>query len=330
MKKQLSSYPKYLINFKTMTALALSTLFMGPLATATSNDLLMRETSPQRTHTTGSKISSSQADLSSIEKRALTLKKISSFQDGPNCFNASLNTLGYKNQLLYTSDIEFSYYLKHHCRQIPFEKSKLLPTSILTYQSSAEYLDHSAVVLRNNQIIEKNSLYGSKHKTVLNDHNPGKYLIHGLDKSIFFARLSPNATMVKAYSCDSSQKVTTENAQLIQKNADLSKLIEMQNYLASLTALTDKATLTYLLNEKLVNKAQELNLAEIFARKSTIARVNHFKLGLMESIAYQWNLLNCSEAYAKYDECYAPENQRSIGALDFLYPLIFEYRKLVK
>lgn len=65
------------------------------------------------------------------------------------------------------------------------------------------------------------------------------------------------------------------------------------------------------------------------AEKNSNAQINHFKLGLLESAAYQWNLLNCSDAYAKYDDCYAPQNQRSINTLDRLYQQIFDFRTQV-
>ncbi len=261
--------------------------------------------------------------------RANQLAKEKVFQDGPNCFNTSLISLGYSDKKVFTSVPEIKYYLKYHCKEIAFNPRSLEPNTILTYTGPNGYLEHTAVALTNSKILEKNSLYGAKHNEVYLDKYPGRYLIQNLRQSIFFGKddsLSGKAG--KAYRCESDSKVLIAKQNLL-KNSDIKRLSDFLDYISNLTEIKDTKLLEEKINNDLLKKYEDLKISETISEKSPHTQINHFKLGLLESAAYQWNLLNCSDAYAKYDDCYAPQNQRSISVLDRLYQQIFEFRTQV-
>lgn len=261
--------------------------------------------------------------------RANQLSKEKIFQDGPNCFNTSLLSLGYSDKKVFTSVPEIKYYLKYHCKEIPFNPKSLESNTLLTYTGPNNYLDHTAVALSSQKIIEKNSLYGSKHAEVYMDKYPGRYLIQNLQQSIFFGKDdSLRGKAGKAYRCDSEAKVLATKQNLL-KNNDIKRISDFLDYISVLTTIKDTKVLEEKINNDLLKKYDELKISETLNQKSTHPQVNHFKLGILESAAYQWNLLNCSDAYAKYDDCYAPQNQKSISTLERLYQQIYEFRAQV-
>ncbi len=261
--------------------------------------------------------------------RATQLVKEKVFQDGPNCFNTSLLALGYTDKKVFTSAPEIKYYIKYHCKEISFKAKTLEPNTLLTYTGNSNYLEHTAIALTNSKIIEKNSLYGAKHSEVFMDKYPGRYLVQNLQQSIFFGKDdSLYGKAGKAYRCESESKVLATKQALL-KNNEIKRLSDFLDYISTLTAIKDTKVLEEKINNDLLKKYEDLRISETMAEKNSNAQINHFKLGLLESAAYQWNLLNCSDAYAKYDDCYAPQNQRSINTLDRLYQQIFDFRTQV-
>ncbi|MFM6928645.1 MAG: hypothetical protein ACKOX6_09280 [Bdellovibrio sp.] len=262
---------------------------------------------------------------------AKSLAKETRLQDGANCFNTSLYTLGFTKLKAYTHQSEFDYYVKFHCREVGFTFNKLTTDSLLTYIDGNQQPVHAAIALDSTNIIEKNSLYGSKHKEVYGDNSPGKYLIHPIGSSIFFQKLLTNKDDGKghAYLCqpkDIVQKITKE----FLKDEGTNNISQFLTYLAGLTEIKDRKRLEKKLNNELLEKYRALKIKEHLAYISGNSQLDNYKLGIMESAAYQWNLLNCTEAYEKYEDCYAPEVQASINTLDDLYRSIFAYRDYVK
>lgn len=252
-------------------------------------------------------------------------------QDGPNCFNTSLYTLGFTQLKAYAHQSEFDYYLKFHCREVSFNINKLTSESLLTYTENNQQPVHAAVALDKKTIIEKNSLYGSKHQEVYGDNAPGKYLIHPISNSIFFQKLITNKDDGKghAYLCQSKEKVQRITQEFL-KDEGTGNIYKFLTYLAALTEIKDRKILEQKLNKDLLEKYRSLKIKEHLAYISGNKQLDNYKLGIMESAAYQWNILNCTDAYEKYEECYAPEVQASITTLEDLYRSIFTYRDYVK
>ncbi|MGE5085378.1 MAG: hypothetical protein ACM3MG_03700 [Bacillota bacterium] len=268
---------------------------------------------------------------SSTLATATSLSKETRLQDGANCFNTSLYTLGFTQLKIYAHQSEFDYYVKFHCREVSFNINKLTSDSLLSYSDNNNQTIHAAVALDTKNIIEKNSLYGSKHKQIYGDNAPGKYLIHPIADSIFFKNLISNKNdgTGHAYICQSKELVQKVTKQFL-KDEGTRNISQFLTYLASLTEIKDRKALEKKLNKNLLEKYRSLKIKEYLGYTSGNNQLDSFKLGLMESAAYQWNLLNCTEAYDKYEECYAPEVQASIDALEDLYPSIFAYRDYVK
>lgn len=262
---------------------------------------------------------------------AKSLAKEIRLQDGANCFNTSLYTLGFTQLKSYTHQSEFDYYVKFHCREIGFNINKLTSDSLLTYTDSNQQPLHAAVALDTKNIIEKNSLYGSKHKEVYGDRAPGKYLIHPIVSSVFFKKLIVNKDDGKghAYLCQSKKEVQKTTQEFL-KDEGTRNIYQFLSYIASLTEIKDRKLLESKLNNDLLEKSRSLKIKEHLTYISGNKQLDTYKLGIMESAAYQWNLLNCTDAYDKYEECYAPEVQASINALEDLYRSIFTYRDYVK
>lgn len=275
--------------------------------------------------------SSLASPASLVLTNAKNLAKETRYQDGANCFNTSLNTLGFTQLKSYTHQSEFDYYVKFHCREVAFNINKLTSDSLLTYTDNNQRPLHAAVALDAKNIIEKNSLYGSKHKEVYGDKAPGKYLVHPIANSIFFKKLIGNQDEGKghAYLCQSKKQVQ-KITQSFLKDEGTNNVYQFLSYLAALTEIKDRKTLEAKLNSDLLEKYRSLKIKEHLAYISGDKQLDNYKLGIMESAAYQWNLLNCTEAYDKYEECYAPEVQTSINALEDLYRSVFAYRDFVK
>jgi len=267
---------------------------------------------------------------SSVLETAKSLAKETRLQDGANCFNTSLYTLGFTQLKVYTHESEFAYYVKYHCREVGFNFQKLTSDSLLTYTDNSNAPLHAAIALDAKNILEKNSLYGSKNQEVPGDPAPGKYLIHPVADSVFFQKLLTNNDEGKghAYLCqtkDTVQKITKE----FLKDEGVKSIHQLLSYIADLTEIKDRKRLEKKLNGDLLKKYRGLNIKEHLAYISGNSQLDNYKLGIMESAAYQWNLLNCTDAYKKYDDCYAPEVQASINTLEDLYRSIFVYRDYV-
>ena len=267
--------------------------------------------------------------IPSISSTAKALSQETRFQDGPNCFNTSLNVLGYSELKAYSHQSELEYYLKYHCQQDSFKMSPLKAETLLTYADDSGNIAHSAVALNSTTIIEKNSLYGSKHPEVYGDPEPGKYLVHAITESVFFKKLLSHQGSGHAYLCQPKQTVLAVTKEL-QKDEGTGKIYELLSYISRLTEIKDRKSLDKKLNNDLLKKYASLNIQEHLTYISGNQQLDSYKLGLIESAAYQWNLLNCSDAYEKYDDCYAPEVQTSINTLEALYRSIYTYRNYVK
>lgn len=276
-----------------------------------------------------SSLSSHAASL--VLTNANNLAKESRYQDGANCFNTSLYTLGFTQLKSYTHQSEFDYYVKFHCREVAFNINKLTSESLLSYTDNNQQPLHAAIALDSKNIIEKNSLYGSKHKEVYGDNAPGKYLVHPVGSSIFFQKLITNKDDGKghAYLCQSKKQVQKITQEFL-KDEGTNNIHQFLSYLAALTEIKDRKTLETKLNNELLEKYRSLKIKEHLAYISGNKQLDNYKLGIMESAAYQWNLLNCTDAYDKYEECYAPEVQASINTLEDLYRSVFSYRDYVK
>ncbi|WP_374000631.1 hypothetical protein [Bdellovibrio bacteriovorus] len=268
----------------------------------------------------------SMGKASSASEKALALVKMNAYQDGPNCFNTSLLSLGYTHTQIYASATEVEYYLKYHCQEVSLNLNKLEPSSLLTYSEDG-LLIHTAVAINTNEILEKNSLYGSKHKEVFGDPAPGKYLLHSVKKSIFFSQLGKKENArAKAYRCEPSAQVLARQTEF-ESDDSIRRLKEFLTSLGELQKIQNKTELTKKMNAQLLQKFKSLRISEALESSSPSAQKELYRLSLAESLAYQWNLLNCSDAYAKYDECYAPEMQLSIDTLEAFYPQIFRLRE---
>lgn len=262
----------------------------------------------------------------SVAEKASAMAKTRSYQDGPNCFNTSLRALGYTDTPLYASSAEIKYHLKYHCQEVPLSLNNLEPLTLLTYSEDG-HLIHTAVAVSAKNILEKNSLYGSKHQEVFGDPAPGKYLLHAVKKSIFFSQIDNKETaQAKAYRCQDPAQVLARQAEF-EADDSLRRLKEFLIFIGTLQTLQNKSELTMKINTELLQKFSSLRIKEALESMSPSTQKEHYRLSLAESLAYQWNLLNCSEAYMKYDECYAPEMQRSIDTLEAFYPQIFRLRE---
>lgn len=268
----------------------------------------------------------SSGQASGILEKASALAKMNSYQDGPNCFNTSLLSLGYTHAQMYTSATEVEYYLKYHCQEIPLNLKKMEPSSLLTYSEDGHLL-HSAVAINAKDILEKNSLYGSKHDEVFGDPEPGKYLLHPVKKSIFFGPIGKKENAkARAYRCQDSAQVSVRQAEL-ETDDSIRRLKTFLTSIGKLQQIQNKTELVAKANTELLQEFKSLRISEALESSSSSAQKELYRLSLAESLAYQWNLLNCSDAYAKYDECYAPEMQKSIDTLEAFYPQIFRLRE---
>ncbi|UXR64423.1 hypothetical protein EZJ49_15245 [Bdellovibrio bacteriovorus] len=236
-----------------------------------------------------------------ILEQATIIARMSSYQDGPNCFNTSLLSLGYTRTQVYTSSAEIEHYLKHHCQEIPLNLKKLEPETLLTYSEDG-YLVHSAVAVSKENILEKNSLYGSKHHEVFGDPAPGKYLLHPVKQSAFFSQIGKKENAhARAYRCQNATQVSVHQTQF-ESDDSIRRLKEFLTFIGTVQKIQNPTDLAAKMNSELLQKFKSLRISEALEASSSSTQKESYRLSLAESLAYQWNLLNCSDAYVKYDE----------------------------
>lgn len=245
-------------------------------------------------------------------------------QDGPNCFNTVLRGKGLEDRAFYTSEAELQFFLNSFCTEQAVPVTERQPGDIITFQTDASGssgITHAALALENKMILEKNSLYGSNTTPFDLDPAPGLYLQHPLQNSIYFNGLFAKLyqkNLVRVFRCDDSQKIK-KSYEVLTQSPDIQTLLEFKKTLSHGVQMTSRADVESFLLKTVVPAFQQLNILGAVKAQPAKANQLHYKKALAKSIAYQWHVLNCSESLKKYDECYVPQLQESVKAVDLLY-----------
>lgn len=243
-----------------------------------------------------------------------SLAKETIFQDGPNCFNTSLYIQGFTPDITYSSDIELDFYLKNYCSQQP-ANAPLQAHDVVAFFDS-EQVQHSAVSVQGNQIIEKNSLYGTLTPAFPEDPQPGQYLKRDISESLYAAAKSQDlfGTVFtrKSYRCLPAEKMVVE-IQKLQKTAAVQEQLKFRKELAQAIQIADRRQLEAKILNHLVPmmKAMKWNKTRVANKHEAL-----YLQTLLRSNSYQMHLLNCSDSMKKQGECWVPHLKASTEQTD--------------
>ena len=246
-------------------------------------------------------------------------------QDGPNCFNTSLTFLGYTENQIFTSPNEISYYVKNFCRP---EKEKL-PTKarqVLVYFSDGEPL-HSILSLDGIHTVEKYSLLGTHSQPHDFEPNPGEILKHKLSDSVYMKN-DLEETTSKTYSCEPAGVVNLKMTE-IKKHPAIQEQLIFRSELAKAVLIESRKDLEENIMNHLMPIMLKLSWNQKLQKQPLKGQDLKYFVSLLRSNLYQMHLLNCSESVKKYDECYAPEVQKSIDLTDSLFEKLYAIEKSV-
>ncbi|WP_374029748.1 hypothetical protein [Bdellovibrio bacteriovorus] len=244
--------------------------------------------------------------------------------DGPNCFNTTLLARGFTKDVVYSSVEEMEFYLANFCREkgrLPEEK--ISAGDIITFQQNEDEISHTAFVLNDGKILEKNSLYGARTEPFEGDPSPGLYLNHDLQKSLYFSKIIAGSkeNTARIYSCDND----TAKLESLGNLLSIKALLLFRKVLGEVVALSEQEKIEAAIMNKILPHFEKNGLLKILEAPVTDKVEGQFRYALARSTAYQWYLLNCSESLKKYDECYAPHLKKSVELVDAWFEKIYSF-----
>lgn len=103
--------------------------------------------------------------------------------NGPNCYNATLISLGYMEEVIHVSPGEMDFYLQEFCEVQDISAAKASRGMVLVFRSPQQ-LEHTALFLGDGQVFEKYTYEGTRSK------NPkmwrsGEYIFQPLSQSLY-------------------------------------------------------------------------------------------------------------------------------------------------
>lgn len=223
---------------------------------------------------------------------------------GPNCFNSALFATGMTDKIQYTSDVEFSFYIKNFCQ--PKSDARIEVGDVVTFQSSREFV-HAAVAINSSDILEKDSLNGVSGNMDIADPHPGQYVVRKLNESLYGEIKSEGVFGVKyqqtIYSCRPDKVAAILKTQT-------KPVIEQQLKLRTAISSVLKSATEEVRNGKvksvLLPLMKRLSLQSIMNSGLGSSFSNHYFVGLIRSNMYQIYLLACGKSIEQTGECYNP------------------------
>lgn len=142
-----------------------------------------------------------------------------SFNDGANCYNATLAAKGYTDFLIYSDQIEMLYFLSHFCT-----KNEGPPREEDVLVAQRYYIKHAGIRLKAGFVFEKRNVEGSS--LARSRFSDTGYNIKNISESSQFdlcRRQQPCS--IEAYTCDSSQNVRAQilACELLSKEVGLTE-----------------------------------------------------------------------------------------------------------
>lgn len=253
------------------------------------------------------------------------------YQDGPNCFNTSLLTLGYTKNTVYSSEDELLFFVDNFCKPLKNTSSssplqRLILFQRLSVETGLKTLIHSAVSLGNNQIIEKYSLLGILNEAREDDPNPGIQITHQLSESLYSAKKSQplfgEIYEQDSYVCQNAEQVQTALLKLA-KNPAIGEQLEFRKVLAKQVNIADRKIIEENIMKQLLPLAQGMQWDRFINKTPQSSLEKTYLLGLLRSNAYQFRLLICAESLKMGDECYAPQIQKAVEVNNAWYEKIY-------
>lgn len=251
-------------------------------------------------------------------------------QDGPNCFNTSLVVQGFTQDIVFNSDLELKFYVQNFCKpqsaSAPLKPRDLI---VFTNRDNKEAI-HSAVVIRGNEIIEKNSLYGIQTPAMPEDSQPGRYLQRDISQSVYSDRqaqeLFGTTYNQKAYSCVTPQAIAT-GLQSLQKNPAVQEQLQFRKELAKAVNISERKKLEEKILNELVPMMKSMKWSKASIKNSQEVQ---YLQALLRSNAYQMHLLNCSESMKTQGECWVPQLKASTTQTDLWFDQIIQFESKYK
>lgn len=246
-------------------------------------------------------------------------------QDGPNCFNTSLYVQGFTQDIIYNSDLELNFYVKNFCKSQPTTGSLKTGDLVVFTDRDNNGAIHSAVSVRGNEIIEKNSLYGTLTEPAPEDSKPGQYLQHDISQSLYSPSQAQEifGTTYKqnTYSCATAESVTA-SLQSLQKNPAAQEQLQFRKALAKAVNIADRKKLEDKILNELVPMMKSMKWSKASIKSVQEAR---YIQALLRSNAYQMHLLNCSDSMKTQGECWVPHLKTSTTQTDLWFDQIIKF-----
>jgi len=238
------------------------------------------------------------------------------YQDGPNCYNTSLQSLGYTQDVAYNSDEELSFFTENFCNPVsPTHKVLNSRDLILFVDRESKSVIHTAVALDKNKIIEKYSLLGSLNEPREDDPQPGRQITHALAESIYSPALAQGifgqTYQQQIYSCKKSDEVQKTLSRL-SLNPAIAEQLKFRKFLVENIKIADRKILEQNIMNHLVPQVLTMKWDSLIQKTPQSSLEKTYLLGLLRSNAYQFRLLICSQSLKMGDECHAPQIQKAV------------------
>lgn len=175
--------------------------------------------------------------LWSIEKLLTT----TSYQDGPNCYNAALAGSGLINYIGYTDSTEFRFFLETQCKR----QAQAAPGTLIAI-SQDSWLQHGLIAIGENEVFEKDSFVGKSGQWMAdkpstdNSVEDYKYVIRPESKSPYIQKCTLIAQCdIEYFSCPAGPN---QAAQACSQSELFSEIRSLRLKLQTLTLTpSDKA-----------------------------------------------------------------------------------------
>jgi hypothetical protein len=276
-------------------------------------------------------LSFASAENSPAMVKAYQLSQQSVVQDGPNCFNTAMYMQGFVDEIVHTSSSESQFYLENFCRE---KSANEVPSTgdVISFRDSQDLSNeiHETVMLENNQIIEKNSIYGTVKKPFEGDPVPGRYLIHNLQESLYSPikskKLFDAVYTQKIFTCQTAEQVQKAMATILQIPA-VQEQLQFRHEIAQTLKIADRAALEKNILEVLVPIVEKMSWDQSLDKNGLSQQEAKYLAGILRSNANQLSFLNCTRGLEKYGECYQPSLTASIKVTDAWFTKIFAFEK---
>lgn len=244
---------------------------------------------------------------------------------GPNCFNSALYATGMIENIQYTSDAEFSFYLKNFCQ--PKSDSRIEVGDVVTFQRDREFV-HAATAISSSSILEKDSLNGVAGPIDIADPQPGQYVVRKLNESLYGALKSEGIFGEKyqqaIYSCRSDKVAAVLK---VQTKPAIEQQLKLRAAIANVLNSPTEEVRNSKIKSDLLPLMKRLSLQSITKSGLGSSLSNHYFVGLIRSNLYQIYLLACGNSIEQTGECYNPPMNSVIQEQSRIFNDIYSFEE---